>query len=167
MRRSLLFSPPQEMDSHIKKLQDQLSSKTEAMLLLQVELAFALMERLGLDDEPVSAVWAVLSGMPIRDYRLQNLDEEGRLAIANARQLIPYSARFSWYNALRDYLRLPEQFRSYNYCLPEEDETIISRAKQPEIYPSRQSLYKSCLTKKLAFYQRELKQPASSGSYSF
>lgn len=51
--------------------------------MLQVELAFALMEYLQLDDEPVTAPWAILSGMPLRHPRLQNLNQMERRAIAD------------------------------------------------------------------------------------
>lgn len=51
---------------------------TEAQTLLNVELTFALAEMLGFDDEPVTAPWALLSGMPLRETRLLRLDAAGR-----------------------------------------------------------------------------------------
>ncbi|ODG97689.1 hypothetical protein A4S05_12615 [Nostoc sp. KVJ20] len=59
------------------------------------------MEYLELDDEPVTAPWAILSGMPLRHPRLQSLNEMERRAIANTRQIVPFSARFAWLGALR------------------------------------------------------------------
>lgn len=95
MRHGDLFVPPNVFNTRIRELKERGLQASLARLLLQVELGFALMEALNLEDEPVTAVWAILSGMPLREPRLQNLTESQRRAIANARQIIPHSARFA------------------------------------------------------------------------
>ncbi|WP_199192046.1 pPIWI_RE_Z domain-containing protein [Chlorogloea sp. CCALA 695] len=116
MSNNNLFEPPDYFTDRIAALKEQ--NVKEPGLLLQVELGFALMEQLGLDDEPFTAVWAILSGMFIRHHKLQNLSVEDKRAIANVRQIVPFSARFNWLNALRDYIRnIPEDWRNYNFDL--------------------------------------------------
>lgn len=110
MSGNTLFEPPAYFTKRIDELKNQIpqlrNNPTERKLLLQVELGFALMEYLELDDEPVTVVWAILSGMFIRHPSLENLSPAKRRAIANCRQIVPFSARFNWLNALRDYIIL-------------------------------------------------------------
>ncbi|MEH2044162.1 hypothetical protein [Nostoc sp.] len=126
-----LFKPPDILTERLKELKDNSElDREQAQLLLQVELGFALMERLEIDDEPVTAVWAILSGMPLRHPRLQNLDELQRRAVANARQIIPFSARFEWLGALRFYIRnIPQNRRNYDFDIQDLDSQIIHAAK--------------------------------------
>src|SRR5437667_7668461 len=106
MHRVTLFAPPDAFQARIRELQEQPDlNRDKAELLLCVELSFALMEHLRLDDEPVTALWAILSGMPLRHSCLENLDESKRRAIANVRQIVPFSSRFAWLDALRAYSR--------------------------------------------------------------
>ncbi len=65
---------PTEFKERLEELKEAGLELTQAELLLQVELGFALMEYLELDDEPVTAPWAILSGMPLRHPRLQKFD---------------------------------------------------------------------------------------------
>lgn len=128
MSSNTLFEPPADFTNRIETLKKQ--SVKESRLLLQVELGLGLMEQLGLDDEPVTAVWAILSGMFIRHPKLQNLSAENKRAIANVRQIVPFSARFNWLNALRDYIRnTPEDWRNYNFDIQDLDNQIINAAK--------------------------------------
>jgi hypothetical protein len=116
MPRLSLFVPPISFIRRIDELKDhQELSFMMAELLLQVELGFALMEHLQLDDEPITSLWAVLSGMPLRHPRLQHLNEAERRAIANVRQIVPFSARFSWLSALRTYVQIPLHWRNYDF----------------------------------------------------
>src|SRR5262249_45598524 len=73
------------------------------VLLLRVELGLWLLERLGLVDEPITVLWVLLSGLPIPDSRLDAFDQQQRHAVANARVLLPFSGRFNWESALREY----------------------------------------------------------------
>ena len=94
----------------VKDLQDKdedgiLSGKY--IPLLRVELGLRLVERLQLLDEPITFVWVLLSGLPIPDVRLQSLSQQQQHFIANARLLLPFSGRFNWENALREYATVP------------------------------------------------------------
>ncbi|MEH2295329.1 hypothetical protein [Nostoc sp.] len=50
-----LFEVPTEFKDRLEQLKEAGLDRTQAELLLQVELGFALMEHLELDDEPVTA----------------------------------------------------------------------------------------------------------------
>ena len=134
---------------------------------MQVELGLALMEQLELDDEPVTAVWAILSGMFIRHPRLQNLSPEDRRAIANTRQIVPFSSRFNWLNALRDYKKnIPEGWRNYDFDIQDLDNQIIDGKKNIQ-QPIHQSIYERCLTAELNYRLRERKEVEAGIYYQF
>ncbi len=165
MSINTLFEPPAEFDRRIAALKRQ--NVTEARLLLQVELGFALMEHLELDDEPVTAVWAILSGMFIRHPRLENLSEENRRAIANARQIVPFSARFNWLNALRDYIRnIPRGWRNYDFDIRDLDNQIIEAAKNLQ-HQNHQNIYERCLSATLNYRRRKREQVEAGTYYQF
>ena len=165
MPSNTLFEPPAEFDRRIEILKER--GVNEPRLLLQVELGFALMEHLGLDDEPVTVVWAILSGMFIRDSRLQNLSEEERRAIANARQIVPFSSRFNWLNALKDYIRnIPQGWRNYDFDIQDLDNQIIEAAKNLQ-HQNHQNIYERCLRATLNYSRRERKQVEASTYYQF
>ena len=171
MSRNALFQPPVCFTRRLEDLKEapELDAAT-ARLLMQVELGFTLMELLHLDDEPITSVWAILSGFPIRHYRLQNLNEKDRRAIANARQLVPFSARFAWINALRTYREIDQSWR--NYDLEEDEEALelserfISEQKIIR-QPLHQRIYEECLQSTLRFRERELKAVVSEDTYQF
>ncbi|MDJ1175362.1 hypothetical protein [Roseofilum capinflatum] len=155
MRHSSLFAPPQSYQERLSALRERLNQN--AAILLNVELGFALMEYLKLDGEPVTAVWVILSGMPLRYPTLQNLTPEQRRAIANARQIIPLSSRSAWENALRVYFRdIPEHERNYTVENPGNfDEIIIDACKRIR-HKNHQHLYRTWLGETLCF--REIQQ---------
>lgn len=163
MASNTLFEAPIEFTNRVKDLKDR--GIKEAELLFQVELGFALLEQLGLDDEPITGVWTILSGMFIRHPRLQNLSAEDRRAIANARQIIPFSSRFNWINALRDYIKhIPDDRRNYNFDLQDLDKHIINAAKNMQKEKANHNIYEICLRTELKYRRREYK-PVKSGEY--
>jgi pPIWI RE three-gene island domain Z len=165
MAGNTLFEPPVEFTNRIENLKKQ--NIKESQLLLQVELGFALMEQLGLDDEPVTAVWVILSGMFIRHPRLQNLSAEDRRAIANARQIIPFSSRFNWLNALRDYIRnIPKNWRNYDFDLQDLENWIINATKNLK-QEAHQNTYERCLRAELNYRSRQCNQVKSGEYYQF
>ncbi len=165
MPSNTLFEPPGEFERRIAALKRR--GVNEARLLLQVELGFALMEHLGLDDEPVTVVWAILSGMFIRHPRLENLSEENRRAIANARQIVPYSSRFNWLNALRDYIRnIPQGWHNYDFDIRDLDNQIIEGAKCLQ-HQNHQTIYENCLSATLNYRERERKKVEAGTYYQF
>jgi hypothetical protein len=170
MRHGDLFVPPNVFSTRIRELKERGLQASLARLLLQVELGFALMEALNLEDEPVTAVWAILSGMPLRHPRLQTLTESQRRAIANARQIIPHSARFAWISAVCSYVGdIPVEFR--NYDLREDhlfklEECIIHAHKHLQHY-IHQDLYDRCLNSQLEFSLRSYAQVEAGIRYQF
>ncbi|MFN6477044.1 hypothetical protein [Nostoc sp. DedQUE07] len=168
MSQMTLFKPPDIFTKRVKELKDNSElDREQAQLLLQVELGFALMERLEIDDEPVTAVWAILSGMPLRHPRLQNLDEVQRRAVANARQIIPFSARFAWLGSLRFYIRnIPQNRRNYDFDIQDLDSQIIHAAKCLR-HQVHQNLYESCLSANLEFRQRRVERVQAGVAYQF
>lgn len=165
-----LFEPPGCFTKRIAELKDQIpelkDKPTERRLLLQVELGFALMEYLELDDEPITIVWAILSGIFIKHPRLENLSQEKRKAIANCRQIIPFSSRFNWLNALRDYIRhVPENCRNYDFDIQDLDNQIIDAARNIQQGTNR-NVYENCLTAQLNYRPREPKpKPVKANQY--
>ncbi|MGL5880885.1 MAG: hypothetical protein ACRC2V_24350 [Xenococcaceae cyanobacterium] len=171
MSGNTLFEPPAYFTKRIDELKNQIpqleKKPVERRLLLQVELGFALMEYLELDDEPVTVVWAILSGMFIRHPSLENLSSAKRRAIANTRQIVPFSARFNWLNALRDYIRnIPESWRNYDFDIQDLDNQIINAAKNLQ-QPIHQNIYERCLTAELHYRRRERKQVDAGTYYQF
>ncbi|MEG5033543.1 pPIWI_RE_Z domain-containing protein [Microcoleus sp. AT3-D2] len=165
MPSNTLFEPPADFTNRIAALEEQ--GVQEPKLLLQVELGFALMEKLRLDDEPITAVWAILSGMFIKHPKLQNLSAEDRRAIANVRQIVPFSARFNWLNALRDYLRrIPANWRNYDFNIQDLDSQIIDGAKNLQ-QQANQCIYEKCLTATLSYRRRERGQVEDDNYYQF
>ncbi len=160
-----LFKPPTRFENRIEELKEVADlEKTLAKLLLQVELGFVLTEYLQIDDEPVTVVCEILSKTPIRHPRLQNLSVEARRAIANTRQIIPYSSRFGWLNALQDYIRkIPEDWRNYDFNPQDLDNQIIEAAKNLR-QQYNQTIYDFCLTTQLEFRSRT-RQQAEAGTY--
>ncbi|BAB73673.1 hypothetical protein [Nostoc sp. PCC 7120 = FACHB-418] len=167
MSQKTLFELPREFIDRLEQLKDEGLERIQAELLLQVELCFVLMERLGLDDEPVTAPWAVLSGMPLRHPRLQNLDEMARKAIANARQIAPFSARFAWLAALRSYLKIPLDWRNYGDFTPQNWDIYIIHAAKNLRHPANQDVYERCLIANLNFRLRKVQQVELDVAYQF
>jgi len=165
MSGNTLFEPPADFTNRIESLKKQ--GVKESRLLLQVELGFALMEQLGLDDEPITAVWAILSGIFIRHPKLQNLSAEDKRAIANVRQIVPFSARFNWLNALRDYIKnIPGNWRNYNFNIQDLDNQIINAAKNLQ-QQAHQYIYERCLSATLNYRKRKREQVQAGIYYQF
>jgi hypothetical protein len=165
MSSNSLFEPPADFTNRIKTLKEQ--GVMEPRLLLQVELGFALMEQLELDDEPVTVVWAILSGMFIEHPKLQNLSAEDRRAIANVRQIVPFSARFTWLSALRDYIRkIREDWRNYDFDIQDLDNQIINAAKNLQ-QQANQNIYERCLSATLNYRRRKRKKVEAGVCYQF
>ena len=171
MKHSSLFAPPPSYQARLTTLKDKDRLGENAVILLNVELGFALMECLNLDDEPVTAVWAILSRIPLRYPTLQNLTPEQRRAIANARQIIPLSSRFAWLNALRIYFRrIPEHERNYIVDnvknLDNLDDVIIHACKRIQ-HQNHQQIYIMCLRETLCFREFEKRNVEPDKFYHF
>ena len=166
MAGNTLFEPPASFSDRISELKKE-QEITEARLLLEVELGFALMEYLELDDEPVTVVWTILSGMFIKHPRLENVSASQKRAIANCRQIVPFSSRFNWLNALRDYKRnIPQTWRNYDFDIQNLDNQIIDAARNIQQGTNR-NICQSCLTATLNYRRRKRGQVKHSQYYQF
>jgi hypothetical protein len=149
----------------ILKDQDQGGTlKGKYVLLLQVELGLRLLERLGLLDEPITVLWVILSGLPIPDPRLHAFDQLQRHMIANARILLPFSGRFNWEHALREYATLPQIWRCFNVRPEDLEKQMLLRDLQPS--GERLLAYDAALESTLPFAQRTIK-PATAAPFLF
>jgi hypothetical protein len=174
MSQPILFEPPLAFQQRVQELAAQQEmTADQARTLLNVELTLALAEFLGFTDEPVTALWALLSGMPLREPRLMNLDAAQRQALANVRQIVPYGPRFAWKDALRDYLaisRLSPTLCSYYFELSEPLATIVDAARKPaaQCNELHADICRRCLTERLPWHHREAPQPVVAGQrYQF
>jgi hypothetical protein len=151
----------------VQKLKEQDEDgvlKGKYRLLLQVELGLWLLEWLDLLDEPITMLWVLLSGLPIPDSRLIAFDKQQRHAIANARILLPFSGRFNWENALREYAQIPQPWRCYR-VQPEELEKQLLWP-EPQRAQERLLVYDDVLNSVLPFAQRTI-TPASAATFYF
>ena len=161
MSRSMLFQAPKDFTDRLDELKEQPGlDKTTAPLLVQVELALELMKFLGLDEEPMTSVWIVLSGTPIRHPSLQGLGDEERRAIANVRQISPFSARFTWIDALRAYREIPEKWRNYELYSDDDEEIDLPEHSIREQRTIRQPIHRKDLQRLPGLYTQLCKKPA-------
>lgn len=117
-------------------------------LLFQVELGLYLLEHLALRDEPISVLWAVLSGIPFP--RLATLDEKLQKEIAVARILLPFASRFGWEQALRDYVSLPKSLKIYEISKDVRfDEQLVNNIRIEGAEQARLNHYKKTLAEPL------------------
>jgi hypothetical protein len=152
----------------VQRLKDQDEDgilKDKHVLLLQVELGLRLLERLGLVDEPITVLWVLLSGLPIPDTRLDTFDKQRRHAIANARILLPFSGRFNWENALREYAMIQPAWRCYSVRMEELEKQMVYRP-DPRRYQERLLAYDTILESTLSFAQRTIR-PATAEPFYF
>jgi hypothetical protein len=133
--------------------------------LLRVELGLRLLERLNFVDEPITVLWVLLSCIPIPDNRLDALSEQQRHALANARILLPFSGRFNWENALREYADITESWRCYQVLPQDFDKQMVYR---PDLqrYQERIIAYDAVLDSTLPFAQRTI-QPATAATFCY
>lgn len=162
-----MYEKPQCYQQLLKTLRDTHNFEaSQARTLLQVEMGLYLLQYLCLDDEPITTLWVILSESPIRDIRLQALSDRQKRAIANSRVLLPYSGRFSWQAALRDYSKIEEQWRSYIFDAGNLERQIVDSSYKPDRYPERFAVYRQCLESTLTHSNHSIK-PAKAEEYSF
>lgn len=152
-----LFDPPACLTARIDELvNDEVLSKTEAYSLLRTELTFALAERLGFADEPVTIFWALLGASPLFEHRLQHLADEHRTALDNIRQIVPFSAKSAWLNELRRYQELPDEWRGYEFELDPPGPTLLTHARRPESYQHQihLTIYEQCMVSWLDYHRQ-------------
>lgn len=167
MSQPRLYRFPKVWLARVRDLANRIDERgdAKARLLLSVELGFTLMEELGFNDEPIGAAWVLLSGMPMHEPRLAHLDARQRHALANARQLLPYSSRSAWFAALRAYAKLPEHVR--NYDVSGDLEKRILAAARCERQPANRAACLDALAARLEFAARERQRAKADRGYSF
>lgn len=131
-------------------------------LIFQVELGLSGLERLDLLDEPISILWAVLSGLPFP--RLSSLTEEQQKLIAVVRFLLPFSGRFSWIEALNTYSKLPIELRAYDVTRLPVDEQLVANCRLNSRYDggARLNAYDKVLSQPLQHQRSPRKYPEES-----
>ena len=155
-----------KLGKQLKKDDANQEIRGQETLLLRVELGLRLLERLELRDEVITVLWVLLSGLPIPDPRLEQLDKQQRLALANARVLLPFSGRFSWEAALRAYANIPKHWRSYDVQPEQFDRQVVDNARIVGHFDERITAYDACLNSHLPPSVRSCK-PAPAGEVSF
>ncbi len=174
MKQTMLFEPPKDFTRRLEALEQKEDlDKDQAALLLQVELAFELMRFLDLGEEPVTSIWIVLSGTPMRHPRLQNLSEADRQAIANVRQISPFSAKFTWIEALRNYRDIPKKWRNYDLRSSNDEEIDLPKHSLREQRSAvvrqkvHEQIYKDCLKATLGYERSPLTEIRVGEPYEF
>jgi hypothetical protein len=184
MSRITLCDPPAGWKERIKELNDR-EPPVDGTILLGVELALELAWLLGYQSETPLVVPALLSGTPM--YGL-SYSKEQRLAIANVRQILPYSSSSAWRTDLAAYRLLPNEWRHYDFPLgnnssvdakgneepnDEKDDwekRLLCIARKPEAlqrHKVHNQLYHRCLTTRLPFHKRSGAYAVSGKTYIF
>jgi hypothetical protein len=136
--------------------------RKQLRLLFQVELGLYLLEVLDLLDEPISVLWAVLSGLPLP--RLGDLDTDQQQQIAVARFLLPFTGRFPWHEALLTYRSLPSILCAYTVSnLPLDEQLVVNCRLTGQFDQSRRNTYERILTNRLD-YRHNSRRYAEEGS---
>lgn len=146
-----------KLKTHLKKqlkAPKRGQASSYAHILLKVELGLTLLERLDLADEPITALWTILSSSDfIRSSQLQDFDDHQKMMIANTRVLLSNLAgRFACENALRDYIRhIPKKDRAFDFELDRLDTKLIGECRTSNRFQDRIDLFNNCLLDRLPF----------------
>lgn len=155
-------------DSLVKNLREAgfENEKDEPKLLFQVELGFRLLELIGLANEPADVVWTLLTTTPVPHQPLNNLDDQQKRALANARVLLRFG-RFAWRDALYWYSKLAAPWRLY---LVDPGQPLHKPAQRepngPAYVTNRLAIFDKWLSERLDYKSQYLK-PASTGRVTF
>lgn len=163
-----MYTVPNAFKTLVHNLTNVAGSKEIAQLITYVELTLSLATRLGLETEPLTIGWVLLSRMPIHHPLLQRLTPEQRRMRANAALIVPLSSRFGWENALVRYAKAPSEARLYAVQQPMRlDEQMIMFCRQdPCPDPTREDAYETILSATLPFEQRKQKYAEVGKGYS-
>lgn len=184
MGRITLCDPPAGWKERIKELCD-LQPPVDGNILLCVELALELAIFLGYQSETPLVIPALLSGTPM--YGVAFTPEQ-KLAIANVRQILPYSSSSAWRSDLAAYCSLPDEWRHYDFIngnvadldAADCDETseerhiweerllcIARKSEDKQRHELHKQLYQRCLTTRLSFRERALNYAVAGKVYTF
>lgn len=153
-----MYAAPESLKILIKSFADALGSTDAARTLIHVEMTFHLAIRLGLNFEPLTVGWALLSRIPLHDVRLDRLSNEQRRMWANAAQIIPLSSRAVWQRTLAQYVQsIPTDIRMYEIpTLERLDEITLEECRKSNTHDHtlREAEYEAILSNVLPFEQR-------------
>lgn len=124
-----MYQTPAAFTRLIKDISEAPETENQGTLIIRVETGLHLATLLGLDDEPITVGWFLLSGTPTINRRLNRLNGEERRMLAVGRQIIPLNSRFAWEAALREYSTLPSQHRNYEFVATDLDKQIINACR--------------------------------------
>lgn len=163
-----MYALPNSFKTLVNDLTSIAGSKASAELLVHVELTLSLATRLGLETEPLTIGWVLLSRMLLNHYLLNNLTPEQRRMRANAALIVPLSSRFAWENALVQYAKIPPQARLYavQEGIRLDDQDIMFCRQEPCPDPLREDRYEMILSTTLPFEQRKRKYAEVGETYS-
>jgi hypothetical protein len=163
-----MYALPQSFDNLIADLIVDAGSKQNARTLAYVELTLFLARRLGLEAEPVTIGWVLLSKLSLHHILLNKLTSEQRRMQANAAIIVPLSSRFAWENALVQY----EKEINADVCLYRindplrlDEQMIDVCRQQPCPDPLREERYEAILSEHLPFTKRPQRHTAAGETY--
>ncbi len=164
-----MYAPPSSFKNLIRDLAQVIGSEEKARLLVYIELTLLLAERLGLESEPLTVGWVLLSHMPLHHPQLNRLTPEQRRMRANAAIIAPLSSRYAWESALARYGKEEEisaHHRLYAIAPTRLDDQMISVCHQsPCPDPLRIEHYERILTEQLPFEKRDRRYTEAEKTY--
>ena len=181
-----MYAKPEPLEQLVKDIRQELEDHSEdgrlAPLVVNVELGFELLFTLGLEDEPITVLWVLLSGTPLRHPRLERLSQDQHKALATARVLLPgFASRGGWEKALLEYARIPTQRRQYQLDPDKLQEWLVDSAlpfegddswlaaesyRDKQSHPNRRAPLHKALTETL-FFKHYSADYAAAGEYVF
>ncbi|MCC7206027.1 MAG: hypothetical protein IT323_01890 [Anaerolineae bacterium] len=162
-----MYEAPSAFRRLIAVLAGYTTSKQQATRMAQVELTLTLARCLGLDSEPITIGWVLLSRMPLQHPVLERLTDEQRRMRANAAIIVPFSSRFAWEHALAQYAtEAPREQRLYAIQKLRLDEQMIATCRQqPCPDPMREQRYEDILKGRLPFAKRDVRSVKANETY--
>lgn len=162
-----MYVAPNAFKNLVNDFTDLLDGRDKARLLVHVELTLTLARQLGLEGEPVTIGWALLSRIPLQHVLLDRLTPQQRRMLANAALIVPLSSRVAWERTLARYAKeIPEKHQLYRIQpLPLDDQIIDAIYQQPSPDPQRERRYEAILLSTLSFEQRNRHETVAGETY--
>ncbi|MDJ0531463.1 MAG: hypothetical protein QNJ70_03045 [Xenococcaceae cyanobacterium MO_207.B15] len=127
----------------------------------EIELSLFVITKLFSQHPIVDKLWIILTGYELPVPEINDLTEEQRHILANARHLLNhFRGRFKWEKELDSYLKVPEYLRGYNIDLQSREVKI----KSVVAVPDRFDVYLKTTAETLDYQDREIKW-ATKGDY--
>lgn len=153
-----MYRTSQAFDNLISDISQYTDSKQTARTLVYVEMTLYLAKQLGLEAEPITIGWVLLSRLPLHHLLLKNLSAEQKRMYANAAIIVPLSSRFAWENTLLEYeQKISPEIRLYRIQkgLRLDEQMINPAFQQPSPDPLREKRYAEILSEQLPFIKRK------------